>query len=148
MQGGEWFIGDMKQLADAGKPIAGVVHFRLGWGSESTPAQTKQVSPQTIAIERWYWSPNIDWSNPNLYDVGAKLVTDYCNTFPIDRAADFQYIINEPMPGPGTASFWLGAMAEAEKRGLRLCIGNFPETWPALPGEKESNGRPKYFDQF
>ena len=66
MQGGEWFLSDMKTMADLNKPVSAVMHFRLGWSSEADPAQTKQVSPQTIVIERWYWSPNVDWTNPNL----------------------------------------------------------------------------------
>lgn len=148
MQGGEWFLQDMKTLHDINKAISAVMHFRLGWGSESTPTQTKQTSPETIPIERWYWSPNVDWTKPDLNAVGAELMIDYYNTFPVDHNAQYHYIINEPLPGPGTASFWMGAMAEAEKRGLRLCVGNWPETWPALPDELESNGQPKYFRQF
>lgn len=148
MQGGEWFLQDMKTLSDAGKPISAVMSFRLGWSSEATPTTIKQASPQTIVIERWYWSPNVDWSQLDLYAVGAELMIDYYNTFPVSHTADFIYIINEPMPGPGFATFWNGVLDEAEKRGLHVCVGNFPETWPALPGETDSDGKPKYYDQF
>ena len=148
MQGGEWLLAVMLQLVAIGKPLSAVVNFRLGWGSEADPGAIKNVSPDTIVIERWYWSPNVDWSQPDLKAVGAEMLIDYYNTFHVSLLADYIYIVNEPMPGPGTASFWMGAMTEAEKRGLHLCVGNFPETWPALPDELESNGQPKYFRQF
>jgi len=135
-QGGEWLLQDVSDRT----PL--VVVLRQGYQSELTPSQVRQKMPNGIIVERWdrNWNPGIDWNQADLRAVGDQLCTQYASTFPIDRAANYHTIINEPRTGPGTASFWQGAMDAAAALGIKLTIGVFPVFWPALPGEQRADG--------
>lgn len=146
---GEWVLDDMAQAEAVGNYVPFAVILRLGWTSEATPTRMKQRSPHTKVCERWMWEPpGPDWRKADLYAEGVNMVNMYVSRFPIDRNADYHYILNEPLPGPGTASFWSGAMDCAAMHGIKLAIGNFPVTWPALPLDLDEHGQPKYFRQF
>lgn len=114
-----------------------------------TPTWAKQINPHLIAGERWYYEPpGVDWLQSDLYQIGVLHVRNYVARFPIDRRADYHMTINEPLPGPGTPSFWIGAMDEAKRQDIKLFVGNWPETWPALPGDLDEHGQPKYMRDF
>lgn len=143
------WLDTIADLAANGTPLPFALVMRQGNPKEITPSQIKARSPKTIVGERWYWEPpGVDWSKPDLYQVGVDHFKLYMSKFPIDRAADFQMTINEPMPGPGTASFFRGEMDEAHRQNVHVFVGNFPETWPALPNDLDEHGQPKYFRQF
>ncbi len=144
-----WQIGGIQSLTQRGCPLRVAHVMRQGNPKEITPSAIDAVSHETIKIERWYYEPTgIDWTQTDLYDVGVQHVRAYVARFPIDRRADYHYSLNEPMPGVGTASFWRGAMDEAKRQDIKLCVGNWPETWPALPGDLDEHGQPKYLRDF
>lgn len=142
-------MGLIKALADAGTPMPFVMVMRQGNPKEITPSAIKAISPKTVVGERWYYEPQgIDWTQSDLSQVGAIHVRTYLARFPVDPKADFIYTLNEPMPGAGFASFWNAAMDEAFKQGHKIMVGNFPETWPAQPGDLDEHGQPKYLRDF
>lgn len=144
-----WQMGAIGELSDLGRPMPLVMVMREGNPKEITPTQIKVRSPQTIVGERWYYEPEgVDWTQPDLYQVGVQHVKTYVARFQIDRRADFHYTINEPMPGIGAPTFWHGAMDEAKRQDIKLFVGNWPETWPALPGDLDEHGQPKYLREF
>lgn len=113
--------------------IPGLLLMRYGWQGELSPADVKAVSPTTeIMLRPWQQNETQpDWSKPDLYTAGRA--------FPAwvkpESGVDFWQIINEPGYGPGTPSFWQGALDEANARGVKLAVGCFATGNPKLPGE-------------
>jgi hypothetical protein len=150
LPGGEWCLQIIKDMAAANKPVPFVTLLREGFGSELTASIVKAASPQTKVLERFYYEPagvNWDIPDPDLYAVGQTMVAQYAARFAIDKASDWIQIINEPVNGIGTASFWRGAMDAAKTLRLHLAVGCWPETWPSLPGDMDG-GNPKHDDLF
>lgn len=155
--GGEFVLPIMDALSKAGRPMPFMTLMRQKWDSELTPSKVKAVSLRTKIVQRWYWenvwhdAPLPNWTVKDNYQAGVTFCNAYLDRLPIDSAqADWHQILNEPNNPPtdiGTASFWKGAMDAAVTRGVRLAIGAWSNTWPALPGE-DDNGHLKHDDGF
>lgn len=94
------------------------------------------MSPSTeVMLRQWQQvEAQPDWTQPDLYAVGRKLPA-WCQP---DINVDFWQVINEPNYGPGTASFWQGALDEANARGVKLAVGCFATGNPKLPREDDT----------
>ena len=102
----------LKHMHDVGKPIAGILLMRYGWGGELNPGDIKAVSPETEVMCRPWQTNEVqpDWSRTDLYALGRALPGG-CQP---EAGVDFWQHINEPGYGVGTAvgagvGFWLVA---------------------------------------
>lgn len=152
--GGKTILTLIQRLKAAGVRLAGVTVLRQYWQDELTPSQIKAIDPGIAVVERAYPAQtdasnllqqarvNWNWKMDNLYDVGAKAYQLYKQHFPIDRAADWIQIINEPVivNTAATLSFWRGARDAAHADGVKLAVICAPYFWPALPGESRNDG--------
>lgn len=157
--GGEFLLPIMEEMSNAGYPMPFMLLMRQKYTSELTPAAVKSRSSKTKICQRWFWedtwhdAPVPNWDTPDLYQAGYDFCNAYFDRLPVSsEAADWHQIINEPPgTGLGTATWFMGAMDAAYNRGYRIAILCMPNTWPALPGEKElQNGQvvTKKDDQF
>lgn len=107
--------------------------MRYAWGGELEPVEIKAISPQTEVMCRPWQTSEVqpDWSRSVLYTLGRALPA-WCQP---EAGVDFWQTINEPGYGPGTASYWNGALDEANARGIKLAVGCFPWGTPRLPNE-------------
>ncbi len=132
-------LGTLKTLSDAKKPIKGVtlVKFSTGFDNMSV-ASIKDASPTTKVLLRWYdkgWEQRpIDWNTKDLTQVGKDWVQAYHDEFlrGDDFLADYHQVINEPSYGPGTATFWEGAIEKANELKIKLAVGCFANGYPDL----------------
>lgn len=139
----------LRTTLSAGKPLAGALLVKAGWGGELTVNGVKSTSPNTeVMLRRWdaNWeneTQRIDWSIGNLKTVGYNMVKRYHSLFiatdPDAKLADFHQFINEPSYGVGTSSFWEGAMDAASELNIKLAIGCWSVANPPLPNEPGGN---------
>jgi GH25 family lysozyme M1 (1,4-beta-N-acetylmuramidase) len=139
----------MRRLKTAGKHLGGIVDVRLMWGGEPAVRDFKSVDPDVEVTLRWYWDQDHpdrygltipDWRIADLRQAGY----DFCKRFfevfsDLDEArlATCVQLINEPLPGAGTASWLMGAFARAEELGVRLAYPMFSVA--SFPTMEEDN---------
>lgn len=142
--------GDKVGLLDLLKTgkIGGVLNMRVNRDNDLTASEVKAVAPAVEVCERFWFDDKTspsgrnftpDWSQRDLQQVGYDWCKEYFDTFPTDRKSNWHQIINEPSWGPGTASFWQGAMDYADAIHVNLgllCISNGN---PPLPYETQRN---------
>lgn len=142
--------GDKNGLLDilrTGK-IHGVLNMRVGRDNDLTATEVKAIGGNIEVCERFWFDDKTspsgrnfvpDWSKHDLRQVGYDWCKEYFDTFKIDHKSEWHQIINEPGWGPGTASFWMGAIDYAETINVNLgllCISNGN---PPLPYEVQRN---------
>jgi hypothetical protein len=156
--GGEFLLPIMEELSNDGTPMPFMVLMRQKYDSELTPIAVKAKSPRTKICQRWYWenlspfAPLPNWKNKDNHQIGVNFFNAYWASRPVgSEAADWHQCLNEPNnpeTAIGTASFWMGVMDAATALHVYAAIGTWSNTWPALPGERESDGSLKEDDQF
>lgn len=136
MSGGNWdtFARAAQNRAAVGAPIPGVLICSLGWGGEPTPE-----SAIACGIKEVIWRDYVGGSQwGDWQDEKGSYTEGYTHVLNMrlptgSLASTYIQIINEPTAvGPGTITFWQGAMDAAKKRGIKLAVGCFSVGFPQM----------------